>query len=394
MKRLLLLIPCLVIIISISSFAICAINIKEQPNLKVFNNCNQIKLKDVPIKINNEVLLSDTDLLPIIGIRADTNNAIWDAKKKVLTLKSGKTTVIITMGSNKSKLNNKNIILNSTATIYENKRYLPVASIIHAFNKETALDNILPYFYIRSKVDFDNIKKVLDKSISSMNFLISYRMTENTTSTHINISNKTTYTFENTATTEIDRKNKIYFYQGETELLGTISKYYGYTVNKTSYTNSEYFGDGLGKWKADPITEKSFEDYLAGLDYCNSINTRNVLYAGLKLLTSPDNKSLLLKGNIFPLTKFEQNDKTYMKNYAINAKDGSIEIVIDKATNHITSFTKNFSYLDNATKQRDYNTLFSFDKFNAIKEIKLPNYIVEDQKKNKSTTGGAIEPKI
>jgi hypothetical protein len=380
MKRIFIIFLCLSFLFSITGVTFAANNIVESPNYKVFLNCNPVNIVDTPVTVNNELMLTDTDLLGILGIKLDSKSAIWDTKKTSLTLIYGTTKLIITMGSNKAKLNNKIVLLNATPTAYKGKKYFPVTTIVQVFGKEAAADIYLKCFYIRNNSDFIKTRLLLEKAVATMNSLDRYKQTNNDRNIYTNLADQTKDESSNSSYFEIDRKNENELYYSESMLLNSVFKYYSYVIGRTEYTNSE-FGSGLGAWKREIVSEKSFEDHIAGDDYRNYVNLRDVLYAGLQLTSSTDGKSNILKGNIFPICSFQQHDKEYQKMMVPEIKDGSIEIEISKTTNCITRITNHFCYIDE-TKQSDYFTDILYDKINDGTNIQLPEYIVNDLKVN------------
>ncbi|HEX2947584.1 MAG TPA: copper amine oxidase N-terminal domain-containing protein [Clostridia bacterium] len=391
MKRFISVILCGIMLLSLSYTCSAAPIVSEKPDLIIYNDCSQFELKDTPITINNVVLLTDNDIFRILGIKVDNKNITWDAKKKTLAFSSGKVKAIVTIGSVKAIINNKNVTLGLSPLMYKNKRYLPVASIIDAFGKVAVQDDILPRYYIRDKSEFNNIKTILEKSISVMNSLESFKISTKSSYTSLDLVNNVTREGKDSSTADVSRKNQIYFYYSEDDLGGKYFKFYYYNVNKTNYSYSEYDNDP-GDWGKKPI--KSFEKELAGSDYRNYINARDSLYAILKLSYTPDNKSLIMNANLFPLNNFQQNDKSWMKSYKKQAKDGSIEIVVDTATNYISKVTVRSVYMD-ATRRSDSTYGCEYGNFNNISEIKLPDYIVEDQKNNsENNVAVADEPAL
>ncbi len=324
-------------VLILSNTTMAAIKISETPDLKFFIDCKQIKLKSIPIKVNNEILADSNEILIKLGIKADSKHIILDKSRKNLSIINGSSKINLVINSKKATIDKKEIKLDSSPILYKNKCYIPVKDISKILNFRVASDDISHSIFIRNQNDYNRVKDIIDKAFSSFN-----------KNDKINVSNSNeqeyTYSKSNIVSTgtfnacTIDQANK----------LMNIRKSHDDNIKDDVYlfNNSIYSQDLLtNKFIKESLTTKAFEDYINGfivskltlndVAYCSLLIEENINYIKLsgKIYLNFDNDHI-------PFT----NPKSIYSYIEIRKSDNFIESFYRKYDEYRTDLTRKYIF--------------------------------------------------
>ena len=89
----------------------------------------------LPKIINDRTMLSARAFYEKIGAKVD-----WNGKDKSVTVTKGSDKIVLTIGADKALVNDKEVVLDSPATIIGEKTYIPVRFVSEAFGYKVKYD--------------------------------------------------------------------------------------------------------------------------------------------------------------------------------------------------------------------------------------------------------------
>lgn len=334
---------CLIIIAAMicmfSNVSFAAGKVVESPTVKTFISGKQVKFSSASISVNGEVLLNSKELLVKLGIPNDSKHIILDKSKKNLTIVSGKTKIIMTVNSNKAKVNNASKGLNSAPVLYKNQYYIPVKSTALLLGKKFAWDAVEKSIYIQNLNDYNKVKALLDKAVKTTAAVDKY-IVETTSDSNSMISDEPLISSVKTVC-KIDRKKvqmalniKI-----DDSISGSSTGFY-YLYNNYLYTKYSF----QDTWDKELLTKEDCEDQMMQFDI-GSFEISDILYCGMTIEEKPKDNLISLKGNVYLKEKGGKYDIEPVSTY--------LEISINKSNNLITRISHKHSEYQNSSSSKD-----------------------------------------
>ncbi|HHW49205.1 MAG TPA: copper amine oxidase N-terminal domain-containing protein [Clostridiaceae bacterium] len=300
-KTVLCLSLCLLVMIIASSSVFASGEIMEAPYVDIIINGNIVSFDDVPVFLNNRVLLPLRALLRNLGVKDDDEHIIWNGQEKSVTVYHDHLKIYLKIGDKTAYINNEKVQLDAEPVIYnKNQRtYIPVRFMSQAIGKKVAWDNLTKTVYVADESQYESVNEVLNRADAALDGIGKARI-----DTVMDVNMTTAMgeqTFKISTTTEIDMQNKIIKMTSILPLGNSILKFESYYLNNAEYIKNAY----TGKWTGRKIGEEEFDKLLYENLNMASINDRDVMCAGLIAKDGSDRgqsdeDEIVLKGNICP----------------------------------------------------------------------------------------------
>ena len=343
--------------------------VTEKPNIKIIINGTTISCNDVPLIVNGRTMLPLRSLLTNLGVENDDQHIIWNNSENSVTIIKDTTNIYLRVGDSNAKINNIDLIIDSSPINYKDRVYIPVRFIAQSFGKKVAWDEFTNTIYIRDEVEFEKVKSILENAISNFNSIEKYKIN---------------WSFEKKRIVN-DQKISIHIIKELIEKnLKTDSQYnkrdlYDHKQLKTVeyfYRNSvQYRSDNSRKsWNKIMLNNSSYNYWMTMDDPKNVVNLRDVLFAGLTTI-SEDTNQIVLQGDVYGIDKL--NGEAIKKNDIFNPhlSDTFFQIYIDKGNNFVTKTVR--SYITPSGPGSDYiceyTTIHQYSDFNGTFEVSIPN---------------------
>ncbi|HEX9059084.1 MAG TPA: copper amine oxidase N-terminal domain-containing protein [Clostridia bacterium] len=333
MKKLLMLIMSVSILMlqPVHAFAAQA---NERPDIKTVFEGKSFTGKDVPLIANGRTMLPLREALCELGVINDDSHIIWNAEDGSVTVHKDLITIVLKVDSDTAYINGEPYLLEAAPLNYNGRVYLPVRFIADVLGEKVVWDGKTSTVYIRNKIDFENISRILDDTNKAMSTVGKTRF-ESKTSVTISLDNsKLDMNYKSSGM--IDRLKKSLYMLVNMQVMD-------------KNVDSEYvIKDGV-QYKKNKNTKKweTVAPFLPGdfLDFDEGIPKEENACAGLVLEKSSDQGEIILKGNIYPGMVFEKSAKTagisdlepdnaYMEEH-INSDTKRIESIAIKVSGYV-----------------------------------------------------------
>lgn len=161
---------CLITSIFISAGTISAhaqeAAVSENPNIRFIIEGNREDIGKAPIVINNRTLVPLRALLVKLQVRDE--DIVWNGGEQSVTIKKGQTEIYMRIGSDKAKVNGKEIILDVPPVIYNGSTYIPARFISQVLEKAVVWDSDTGSVLIQSQEQYLNIKQILLNCVNAV----------------------------------------------------------------------------------------------------------------------------------------------------------------------------------------------------------------------------------
>lgn len=139
--------------------------VEEAPYVRVVINGVEGNYSDVPLKINNRVLLPFREILTKLGVPNDDEHIIWNEPEESVTVINGPDKIKITVGKNAMTLNGAEKEFDVAPFFYEknNRTYVPVRAVSELLDKLIKWEDATTTVYVRDKANYDETLALLEK---------------------------------------------------------------------------------------------------------------------------------------------------------------------------------------------------------------------------------------
>lgn len=283
--------------------------------------------------------------------------------KKKLIINYGKISIIMTANSNKVTVDKSNKWLNTYPTIYKDKYYIPVKSTVQLLGLKYACDNIEKSVYIQNENEYNKVKSILDKAINTTKAIDKY-IVEHSFSYIANYK-ENPFFVKSSSVSKIDKNKMIMTQKGDSEdsIFGSDKDEY-YLFN--NYLYSKYsFNE---KWNKELLSAKDYEEQIFQYDV-SKLDVSEILYCGLIIEESIKDKTIKLKGNVYPFVNISDSE--------VEPVDTYIEISINKTNNLINkiihTYNENVDSSDIGKYLCNINQSYVYKEFNGNFVIETPD---------------------
>ncbi len=391
MKKIAFLAVCLGFLCLFLPGAFAESSIVESPGIKIFIDGSPGAYSNVPIITNGRTLLPLREILTKLGIQNDDRHILWNGSDGSVTVLKDSTEVYLKVGSGKATVNGTAVDLDVPPVNYKGRVYIPARFIAQSLGKKVAWDDYTKRVYIRDEGEYNQVEEILAKAVAATDTAEKIRL-DIASSSKITPSKRASYETKNTYVEYRDRTKDIIHSLSDSDYGDFSSRGEFYYTNRSSYSQIAMSGSVSinpdEKWDKQTYTEEKYSSIIGSYDAANLINPRDVAYAGLLVEEDEINGQLILKGDIYPITRSAQ------KEAPANSRIGTVsntylEVHINKDTNYITKIiTKYISEIIPASAEpfvSDNSTTYAYSDFNGSFTIDLPEYIAND-------TGKDVEP--
>lgn len=384
MRRKVLNVLIFIFVMSIMSYNVFAEEgVTERSDIKTFIDGKAVEFEDTILIKNGRTLLPLRAILIELGVKNDNEHIVWNGEERSVTVYEGDKEIYLKIGNKSARVDGTEFELDAEPFLYSknNRTYIPARFVAESLGMKVAWEDYTKSIYIRKESEYNKVKEILDRSVIAMDELKKYKRDKTSIEVEMDSGEEKIINKEIFAE-EVDKENKINYsnykwYLGEFQFDGQ-----SYIINNWKYCK----GASEGEWEKKSSSYNSFEELLVGTNYHNTINVRKSIYASLVIhesTTSDDD--IILKGNIYPISKFQQNDKAFNSLNRENKK-GFIEIHIDKETDLITKIVTQEEFVKGRQTNGIYTSketiTYVYSELNGDFQIELPETILEDLKEN------------
>jgi hypothetical protein len=295
-KIILFLSLCLLIILVAGYSSFASGEIIEASDVEIIIDGNATSFDDVPIYLNNRILLPLREILANLGVNDDDEHIIWNEQEKSVTIYKNSVRIYLKIGSKTAYINSNQVSLDAEPVIYrKNQRtYIPVRFVSQAIGKKVAWDASTKTVYIADESRYESVNEILKTVDTALDGIDKAKID---TAMEVNMTTATgEQAFNISMTTEIDKQNKVVKMISILPLRDSNLKFESYYLNNAEYNKNAY----TGKWVGKKIGEKDFDRLLYESLNMAAINDRDIMCTGLIVEDSGNEDQVLLKGNIYP----------------------------------------------------------------------------------------------
>lgn len=385
MKKILFLVMTILITTGCFTVVNAAEGITERSDIRITIDGVTNSYTNTPIIVNGRTLLPLRELLVNLGVANDDQHIIWNGKDKSVTVMKDSKKLYMRIGAAIGKINDKDVPIDVSPLNYNGRVYIPARFVAEAFDKVVAWDKYTSRIYIRDKSQYNEVKNLLDKAITSMDSVKRYQVTINDKTQYIGPDNDI---IDGSDVTNqlVDREQKLSYYNSPSGELGVYEAYYANQRYYSKFSNNT-------QWDKTTVAAEDIDGYLQGYDALNLINPRDVIYASLITDRNQQKNAVSLKGDVYLLTKAAEIEPTSHDNVD-KISDTYMEIIIDNATGYVTTIhvkEKTHFTPENADPfLADTDVTYTYSELNGNFNIKLPDYIARDSQNNANVPSNPV----
>jgi len=333
-KTVLILSLCFFVILIAGSSGYAAGEIIEAPDVDIIINGSAVPFNDVPVFLNNRILLPLRELLRNLGVEDDDEHIKWNEQEKSVTIYKDSIRVYLKIGSKTAYINSEQVLLDAEPVIYsKNQRtYIPVRFVSQAIGMKVAWDSLTKTVYVADESRYESVNEVLKSVDTALDGVDKAKID---TVMEVNMTTTTgEQTFNISMTTEIDKQNKVVKMTSILPLRDSSLKFESCYLNNTEYNKNAY----TGKWSGKKIDEKEFDRLIYENLNMAAINDRDVMCTGLIVEDNNDEDQVVLKGHICPKSIITiLNEKISIGKFV--PEKYHVSIYIEKSTGIIKKMT-------------------------------------------------------
>jgi hypothetical protein len=281
--------------------------ILEVPDVKIIMDGQITKYNDVPIIVNQNMLLPLRELFNNLGVPDE--NIIYDDQKKSVTVAKDQIKIYMEVGSKTAYVNDQPVILNTAPIGYtRNQRiYIPFRFAAEVLGKKVVWDGSANAILVCDAIKYENIRQLLEKSYTAMEQI-------NKCITSIKVDGVVKSEQFNAklgvlAESQIDKVKKAISVKMVMDILGMEMKSDSYYCDNTSYTLNPLSGG----WEKVIYPQADYDKLFADKGEMNILNAKAIepLCAGLEQVPGNKPDEILLQGEVYlsSLLKSIQGDK-------------------------------------------------------------------------------------
>jgi len=374
MKRFTVFIIIAIMVLTSISSAVCledtSTGIVEKPDLKIVVEGKQLDLIQVPIQINDSLMLPAMPLLTSFGVKNNKTDMIWNAEEQSLTFVLSSKTYILKADCAELNINGSVKIIEEAPIVYNGVLYVSLSSIADNFGKIIEKDDLSKRIYVRDGAAFKKVQAIMLKIKNSQG---AYKKTRfKLSSQYTNLSG------------EIDRQNKKIRFKSLNDMMGQILEYY--ILDNTVYFHGPNLmeeGDSWGYFKLGGNVLA--ESYNIPLNYSNS------LCAGLILTEDKKKGKIILEGDTY-IDEFYKRPTIYY-DMAVHSeiKKAHTRMEFDSKTFFMNygSMDLSYRYLDEQGVDKDKITYTYSDYNNKSINITVSDKNIKQAQNYESTLIGS-----
>ena len=172
-KKLLILAVALIVVLAVGAAATAAgggaAQVKEAAHVRIVIDGLPGKYADVPIEMNDRILLPFREILTKLGVPNDDDHIIWNDDEESVTVIDGGNTIKLFIGSPVMTLNGEELTFDVAPYFYEanNRTYVPVRAVSELLDKFVMWEDATTTVFIRDKVNYAETLKILESMQSA-----------------------------------------------------------------------------------------------------------------------------------------------------------------------------------------------------------------------------------
>jgi tetratricopeptide (TPR) repeat protein len=278
--------------------------IEECPEIKIIINGNQKHTGNLPIKIDEKILLPIKEILNELGIQVDDKNIIYSQTENSLKMITDSLTIYLKSGSKEALINEKPVILDDIQTIYNKDGliYSQFEVIAKSFGRRYLVDEKNNIIYIIDEKQYLQTKEILDKAFGVLESAKNYKYSKKYSISSESNGNKNVFDYNSEYL--INRISKIAY---EKEQYSNLNNGNTSSLKKESYfsKDSMYYKNSTERnWSWELFNENSIDPMFEENIFDTTFNAfhffypNEFFYAGLILRESDNPNEIILRGDI------------------------------------------------------------------------------------------------
>ncbi|MBC7765656.1 MAG: copper amine oxidase N-terminal domain-containing protein [Hyphomonadaceae bacterium] len=142
--------------------------INEQPYFKMVIEGQAKVYENLPINVNNSVLLPFREVLTSLGVPNDDQHIIWNQANRTVnilsTIDGKEVNLQLKIDDLNATINNKPATLEVAPMLYNDRTYVPVRFLSESLGKTVVWDAVGQFVMIKNTKDFEQVKEIVTKS--------------------------------------------------------------------------------------------------------------------------------------------------------------------------------------------------------------------------------------
>ena len=144
--------------------AISAPLVAEAAHVRIVIDGVRGEYTDVPIEINDRILLPFREILTKLGVPNDDDHIIWNEEEQSVTVINGENVIKLVIGDKTMTLNGEDKVFDIAPYFYavNNRTYVPVRAVSELLDKLVDWDEASTTVLIRDKANYDETLALID----------------------------------------------------------------------------------------------------------------------------------------------------------------------------------------------------------------------------------------
>ena len=375
-RKLMILMFSLLIFMGFATVSYAKDSVAERPDIKIIIDGEMVSA-GTPIVMNGRTLLPLRDLLTSLGVENDDQHIVWNGFDHSVTAIKDSTTIYLKVGTLSAAVNGQSCSIDAAPVNYKGKVYIPARFAAEAFAKNVYWDSDYKIIYIRDKVQFNQIKSILNQSMKQFDETSNYKVSIVDDGVSISDNgNSDTYNISSDF-----RKVGNTAYSMRVDTFDTIDNASGkdQVAYETFQCNNQfiYFRDSLDANWQKLILSTNYNIYLNSNNPNNILPDADFLYASLVM--EEDQKNHLIHFRQDPYLNAYMDNMNFRS--PTNQSYYAYDITIDSQSGYIVKISKREKINADNIWLSDNTSAYNYYDINKNFNIDMPEQIKSNLQK-------------
>lgn len=326
MKRIIIGFMVLISIFIFSTGVLSQNEFVETPDVKIVIDGRLRTYTDVPVIMNNRLLLPLRAISTSLGVPNNDKHIIWDGTERSVIINHNNIRLYLKIGNNEVKVNDELKTLDVAPVIYNDSTYVPVRFVSQSLNRKVVWDGTLRTVFITTQKMFDKVTEIIDKSNSAMKSIkrakiysdMNIRITQQDSDIALDLN----------MTTVFDRDSRELHLNMDMPIIGQGLSFDTYISENVLYERNFFTGEWESKKISDDTVSIIFEDNVD----ITSIVKSNTLCAGFVAEYIEETGQYVLEGNVYMSDLFNRVNQNTSDIFKYKLENYYTEVFVDKET--------------------------------------------------------------
>lgn len=315
-------------LLSFNTFCYAHSKIEERPDIKIEIEGKADTYENVPILVNERVLLPFREVLVNLGVKNDKEHIVWKDNEQSVTVLDGMNKVYLKIENTTAYVNGKAITLDAAPMIYKDRTYVPVRFVSQSLGREVGWDGAFKKVFIRSGEGYKRVKETLQKAFQATANAGKYKASQKLEISIFNGNLAVGAKME--GTNLIDTKNKVIYHKSKAVSVLPHSE-------GTFAMSTEYYLEKNELYTKNPLTSQWTKKILPkdqaekNLNIFSVFESQSILASSMYIDDNSSADEILLSGKVC-LEDIILPALANVKIQEYQIKDANVRIRIDKGT--------------------------------------------------------------